>query len=239
MILDIVHKLGYREDVVAEIRTFAMIADSALQAEDFDCAYETSQRMISIVLQLRESTSSEDPKTVEATEVCWVACYTLGRQIELPDTSRKCTLLARALELCPPDRLHDILVAWKKFEGDEIKERKTRLTQRSAIQSAPNHKATLKESSLLPMSLSLQSKLSDFHMPSPPLLSTPDAAALATRTFKNVAANFPFRGRSRVSASDASEQRSPSGSRRGFDGSDAGRVLSRGIGWLIGADEET
>jgi len=77
-------------------------------------------------------------------------------------------------------------------------------------------------------------------MPSPPLLSTPDAAALASRTFRNVAANFPF------SVSHSNRPRTSEGSQpenqRQMEREDvsvqATRVFSKGIGWLIGADEE-
>lgn len=78
-------------------------------------------------------------------------------------------------------------------------------------------------------------------MPSPPLLSTPDAAALASRTFRSVTASFPFSvGHSQVSEGDGGGAQS--GSQRGMEKEDvsvqASRVLSKGIGWLIGADEE-
>jgi len=82
-------------------------------------------------------------------------------------------------------------------------------------------------------------------MPSPPLLSTPDAAALASRTFRSVAANFPFsvghRGRSQLSDTGEDVSRRSGSQRRGENEDvsvQASRVLSKGIGWLIGADDE-
>lgn len=239
--LDLVGKLGYRGDIVAEVRTLAMIADSAIQAEDFDMAYSTSERMISTVLGLKSSATmhTDVAQVDEAIEVCWVACFQLGRHPEFPDAGKKSVLLARALELCPADRLHDVLNAWRRVEDETIEARKQRLEHKAGAEALPTtRKNALDDSGLAPMSTSLRSRLRDFHVPSPPLLSTPDAAALASRTFKSVAANFPFRGRSLASDSEASQECSPSGSARTFDGSEAGRVLSKGIGWLIGADED-
>ncbi|KAJ6519693.1 Sec39-domain-containing protein [Mycena sanguinolenta] len=237
VMLDLVHKLGLRNNIVAEVKTLAMLADTALQTEDFSRAYETSERMVETVLALRSSHPDIDsPEIQEASEVCWVACYQLGRQPEFDDVDKKLSLLGRALELCPPDKLHDVLVAWRRLENDDIEAREERLSSRNNGGAARKSKAT----NAAP---SLRSRLQDFHMPSPPMLSTPDAAALASRTFRSVAANFPFSVTGRGRQSSLQEQeRSRSGSRRRADGDElttqATRVFSKGIGWLIGADEE-
>ncbi|KAJ7275172.1 secretory pathway protein Sec39-domain-containing protein [Mycena haematopus] len=236
VILDLVHKLGLRNNIVAEVKTLAMLADTALQTEDFLRAYETSERMVETVLTLRSSYAHVDsPEIQEASEVCWVACYQLGRQPEFDDVNKKLSLLSRALELCPPDKLHDVLVAWRRLENEDIEAREARLSSR--------HDGGTKKSMAPNAAPSLRSRLQDFHMPSPPLLSTPDAAALASRTFRSVAANFPFSvtGRGRQSSLQ-DQERSRSGSRRRGDGDElktqATRVFSKGIGWLIGADAE-
>ncbi|KAJ7092591.1 secretory pathway protein Sec39-domain-containing protein [Mycena epipterygia] len=239
VILDLVHKLGFRNDVVAEVKTLAMLADTALQAEDFLRAYETSERMVETVLALRSSCLDiENPEIQEASEVCWVACFQLGRQPEFEDVEKKLSLLGRALELCPPENLHDVLVAWRRLENEDIDAREERLAYRR------DGKGPRKPSAAPTAVTSLRARLQDFHMPSPPLLNTPDAAALASRTFRTVAANFPFSvaSRGRSQASHQEPERSRSGSRRRGEGDEistqATRVLSKGIGWLIGADDE-
>ncbi|KAK1228613.1 hypothetical protein PQX77_008207 [Marasmius sp. AFHP31] len=246
VMLDLVRKLGFKNDVVAEVKTLAMLADTALQAEDFTRSYETSQRMIDLVLNLRAtSIGSVDDSIREASDVCWIACFQLGRQPEFEDTDKKLRLLGRAIEICPADKLHDVLTAWRRLEKEDIEAREERLSNRhgGAVDSGDNRKRTAEALLNLPESAAstLQERLRSFHMPSPPLLNTPDAAALASRTFKHVTANFPFsRGRSQLSQQDSGD-RSRSGSRRPGDGEDvsaqASRVLSKGIGWLIGADE--
>jgi hypothetical protein len=246
VILDLVYKLGFRDDAAAEVKTLAMLADTALQVEDFSRAYETSERMVDTVLNLRSSTPMglDDPKIQEASEVCWVACFQLGRQPEFDDVDKKLSLLGRALELCPPDKLHDVLMAWRRLEKEDIQNRQERLSyRRSGTTTAPDPQ----KRNVVPPSntgSSLRERLQDFHMPSPPLLNTPDAAALASRTFRSVAANFPFsvggRGRSQASQQDDERLRSESGSRYEGDAvsTQATRVFQKGIGWLIGADED-
>lgn len=244
VILDLVYKLGFRDDIVAEVKALAMLADTALQAEDFTRAYENSQRMIDTVLNLRSTLMGmDDPRVREASEVCWVACFQLGRQTEFEDTDKKLLLLGRAIEICPSDRLYDVLTAWRRLEKEDLEAREERLAGR-------NNNATKTVRAKSSMSLSetaassLQARLQNFHMPSPPMLTTPDARALASKTFNTVAANFPFsRGRTQVSQfSQGGDERSRSGSRRGLDTDDvqrqASRVFSKGIGWLIGAEED-
>ncbi|KAF9569892.1 hypothetical protein CPC08DRAFT_812860 [Agrocybe pediades] len=248
VILDLADKLGYRDDSVAEVKVLAMLADTALQAEDWTRAYEASERMVNTVVNLRNSNLTshlDDSRVGEASEVCWIACYQLGRQQEFPDLPKKMRLLGYALELCPADKIHDVLLAWRKLESEDIHNREEKLRQKRSGETS--NKFLHEKGSALGSGVasSLRARLQDFHMPSPPLLSTPDAAALATRTFKSVAANFPFavghRGRSHASdVDDRGSFRSDASKRT--DGEDistqASKVLSKGIGWLIGADEE-
>ena len=229
VIIDLVHKLGFRGDVVAEVKTLAMLADTALQTEDFPRAYELNERMVNTVVQLRSSNPAGllDPTITEASEVCWVACVQLGRQSEFNNVRQKLVLLGRALELCPPDKVHEVLTFWRRLEKEDMEAREEKLLG-AGIGDVLASRDTAASGNV---ASSLRARLKDFHMPSPPLLSTPDAAMLASRTFRTVAAKFPFSvvssdeggARSRRLEEDVSAQ--------------ATRVLSRGIGWLIGADE--
>lgn len=243
VILELGYKLGYKHDQVAEVKILAMLADTALQAEDFARAYESNEKMVQVVSELRRKSAlgTDDGQAREASEVCWIACFQLGRQSEFPDLDKKMTLLGYALELCPSEKINDVLTAWRKLESQNILRRTEKLEHERTGGAVKNN---VPKADFVPINVasSLRAKLHDFHMPSPPMLSTPDAAALASRTFKSVAANFPF-SRGRSLASDADEKQSMrSDSTRRTDGEDvstqASRVLSKGIGWLIGADEE-
>jgi neuroblastoma-amplified sequence len=228
VILDLVHKLGL-DDVVAEVKTLAMLADTALQAEDFARAYESSERMVASVLELRTvATSAGDSKVLEASEVCWVACFQLGRQAEFDDVPKKMLLLARALELCPPNQLHDVLAAWRKLAREDNEERRESLANRQS--GAPSKKSNSNNPAP-----SLASRLQNMHISASPLAHTPE---LASRAFSRVAAHLPFsvrpRSRERQSSEDARSGMSPR-----LDGDVATRVFQKGIGWLIGADDDT
>ena len=282
VVLDLCNKLGFRGDAIAEVKTLAMLADAALQAEDFTRAYENAMRMVDIVMKLRGSLNpldGNDDKIQEAIEVCWVGCFQLGRQPEFGDLKKKLGLLGCTLEFCPPEKLHDILTAWKHFEREDVGNREKDLMQKKQLHTSGklladslrhrqrnhgltrgdgqswNHAATFNMATS-----SLRTKLQQFHMPSPPLLSTPDAAALASRTFRSVAANFPFSVGQRSATTTTSSHASHHGDNQGHgvltvgdsgschvsDGghtlddvsSQASKVFSKGIGWLIGVDEE-
>ncbi|KAH9947909.1 secretory pathway protein Sec39-domain-containing protein [Amylocystis lapponica] len=241
VILDLVHKLGLSGDAVAEVRTLAMLVETALQAEDFSRAYETSERMIDTVVRLRSSVPPgvEDPRSHEASEVCWLACFQLARHPEFEDVQKKLTLMGRALELCPADKLHDVLGAWRRLEHADADERRERLAARRG--GAPLRKRA--DRARAP----LAERLHQLRMPDlpSPLVHAPDAAALANKAFSRVAANFPFSVGGKV-RSPVLEHRpwSREGSRsRPSSGeidvsAQASRVLQKGIGWLIGADDD-
>ncbi|EJD04059.1 Sec39-domain-containing protein [Fomitiporia mediterranea MF3/22] len=231
VLLELVRKLGFRDDPLAEVKTLAMVADTALQAEDFTRAFEASERMINAVLRLRQNAplGADSEQVREAVEVCWVACYQLGRQPEAKDVERKISLLGRALELCPPDKIVDILTSWRKLEAEEIERRKEKTTLRQS-QNGGDKKNTDRmrgRTSTSTLSARLQNSL---HMPSPTL---PSASALASNTFSRVAAAFPFaiHGRS-------SEERSRSREASPDMQSQARHALRKGVGWLIGAEDD-
>lgn len=215
-----------------------MLSDTALQAEDFSRAYETSERMIEMVSKLNAEASSgnEDEAVREASDVCWVACFQLGRHPEFEDVEAKLSLLGRALQLCPADRLHDVLTSWRRLEKEVIEARREQLACRTVT---PLTKRTTPLSQK-PAS-SLRDRLGELHMPTTPLINAEDAAALAGRAFNRMASNFTsaVTGRSGSSGEDASRDRDRARGR--FDGEEvstqASRVLQKGIGWLLGADE--
>jgi neuroblastoma-amplified sequence len=244
VILELVYKLGYRGDIIAEVKTLAMIADTALQAEDFSRAYEICERMVTIVRDMTSATpGSIDPTVQQIKEVCWVSCFQLGRQTEYADLDKKLLLLGHALELCPSDRLHDALNAWRRLENDDVTQRRERIARglETRASQRPKSQHPLSASAVAASTASsIAARFQDLHIPSPQLLNTPDAAAMANRAFSRVAANFNFaRGRSLVSEDEG--ERSRSGSRPRIDthevSAQANRVLQRGIGWLLGGDE--
>ncbi|KAF8584990.1 Sec39-domain-containing protein [Ramaria rubella] len=241
VILDLVHKLGYQDDKTAEVKALAMLADAALQAEDFVRAAETVEHMVDTVRELGAAslgtveirTESED----EAKEVCWHSCFQLGRQTEFHDIDKKLSLLGHALQLCPPEHMLNVLSVWRKIEGESIPVRQEKLTA---------HKAQTLRKRRPPSSStpSFRARLQDLQLGSTTGITAPDAAtaaALASRTFKSVAANFPFsvRGKQPEDSGRLWDEGNVGEETQGPDVSaHAKQAFARGIGWLIGADEE-
>ncbi|KAF8525050.1 Sec39-domain-containing protein [Hysterangium stoloniferum] len=242
VILDLVHKLGYRGDVAAEVKTRAMLADAALHAEDFDRAAESTQQMVDIIRGL-DNVSDEAESLKEAREVCWHSCFQLGRQTEFHNVEKKLGLLAHALEICAPEHMLDVLSVWRKLEGENL------VTQREKLADRKTNTSSRKRHAAPSAAASIRARLRDLQQIGANTgISAPEAAAaaaLATRTFKSVAANFPFSVRGRQS------QHEGRGSEEGGNNTNepdhhipadvsthAKQAFSRGIGWLIGADEE-
>ncbi|OJT04537.1 Neuroblastoma-amplified sequence [Trametes pubescens] len=253
VILDLVHKLGFRHDPVAAVKTLAMLAETALQSDDYPRAYAAAAQMVDTTLALRASSpagSAAEPSQVEAaSEVCWLTCFQLGRHPELPDVPQKLALLARALEFCPAEKLPDILTAWRPLEADDLARRRESLASRKRGARRVSNNAVPRQRTLYgadAVTASLASRLQSMHMPELHIPHSPDAAALAGKAFSHVAANIPFsfggRGRSYMS-DDVERERSGSRGRAAADGAhvvseQASRVLQKGIGWLLGADDE-
>ena len=249
VILELVDKLGFRGEAVPRVKALAMIADTALQAEDFTQAFETSETMIETVSHLCSSPDVSQTELIDAKEVCWVSCFQLGRQTEFPDVQKKLRLLSHALEFCPADRLPEILTAWRRLEKEDLAERTEGggkgggISHRAHGLATTNAQARSREpGAIVP---SLASRLQNIHLPASPLVMA-DSAAI-TDTFSRVASKFPF-SKSRAQARPTQSEGEIQGQSRGEDvgwpsldreegASQASRALQRGIGWLIGADD--
>ncbi len=251
VILELVDKLGFRDEAVPRLKALAMIADTALQAEDFAQAFETSETMIDTVSRLCLLSDTSQAELIDAKEVCWVSCFQLGRQPEFPDVQKKLLLLGHALEFCPADRLPEILMAWRRLEKEDIAQRvgvegggkgEDRRLSRRRHSFAVTTARTRQTGALVP---SLASKLQNIHLPASPLVMA-DSVAIAD-TLNRVASKFQFskgrpQGHQTQSEGDIQDQSRneevgwPSLDREEVS-AQASRALQRGIGWLIGADE--
>ena len=241
VILDLVYKLGFKSDSTAEIKALGMISDVALQNEDFDRAYKIDEQIINFIRGLKDNGMDAE---AEVKEVCWVACYQLGRQPEFEDVQKKLYLLGYALQLCPPERIVDILGAWRRVDQEDLDIRTEELNNTKPIHKrAHKHDRTRQTEPGIALK-SIADRIQK-HIPPSPLVHTPDAALLASKTFNHITANFPFSVRSNSRASQRSASpASPMINRVSLDQDDdrpstqASRVFQKGIGWLIGADEE-
>lgn len=241
VILDLVRKLGFKGDSTAEIKTLGMISDVALQNEDFDRAYKIDKQIIDFVTGLEDGGADVG---AEVKEVCWVACYQLGRQPEFEDVQKKLYLLGYALQLCPPERVVDILAAWRRLDQEDLEARTEELSSTDPFPSRTDRRGRPGRNEPGAALKSIADRLQK-HIPPSPLVHTPDAALLASKTFSHITASFPFSVRSSSRASQRSASpASPMINRVNLEQDDsrpsvqASRVFQKGIGWLIGADGE-
>ena len=241
VILDLVRKLGFKGDSTAEVKTLGMISDVALQNEDFDRAYKIDKQIIDFVAGLKDDGVDVG---AEVKEVCWMACYQLGRQPEFEDVQKRLYLLGYALQLCPPERIVDILAAWRRVDQEDLEARTEEMSSTKPFSSRTDRRGRTGQNEPGTALKSIADRLQK-HIPPSPLVHTPDAALLASKTFSHITANFPFSVRSSSRASQRSASpASPMINRMNLDQDDsrpstqASRVFQKGIGWLIGADGE-
>ncbi|GAA5949861.1 hypothetical protein JCM3765_007717 [Sporobolomyces pararoseus] len=146
MILEMVNKLGYRGDRLAEVRTLSMLSDAAMSARDFERAAEMCERMVEVVEKMKKvagkgkerrpdsisvpssygkipSSSTLDlPPSEEAASFAWRSCLQLGKNMNFENPSRRMEVLGQALVLCPPDQIASILPVWTETEKEVAKE---------------------------------------------------------------------------------------------------------------------
>lgn len=234
VILDLADKLGFRGDLSSRIKVFAMLGDAALQAEDFVAASHSSERMVETVHALQKHHEGFPQSSIDdAVEVCWHFCFQLGRQAEYRDLGQKLKLLGQALQLCPAGNAIDVLNVWRRVEAEQTAVRRQMTKTRGTRRESRRPEKTLAEltaSSIRDRLSGFKSDLTHSH------LVPTEAAAMASRTLNRVTASLPFsavRGRSDMSEDSArTRSQSPDVSKQ------ARQVLSKGIGWLIGADDE-
>jgi len=277
VMLDIVEKLGYTKDGAdvegatgsyesAEVKVLAMLADAALQAEDFGRAVSSCEKMVEGARKLRSkypphaSPPSHDARQTplrasaeEAIEVCWHSCFQLGRQSEFKDTQAKLRLLGFALELCPTTNTLNLLSVWRRIEAEDIEVRKQAVEKRKAKQLSQTHRSLVAppqahhghvngtsngtESRSRPTSLAMAF--------SPLVAQAHHGQDIATNVLGRVsgfAASLPFsvsgRGRSSFDSDRPQTPGSPPLLPSAPDVADtARRAFSRGVGWLIGDDQ--
>jgi len=177
-------------------------------------------------------------------ELCWRSCFQLGRQTEYENAENKLRLLGYALELCPPEHLLTVLNVWQRTEGESLAERGKKLT-------ASKQATTLRKRQMFPSSTaaSIRTRLHELSLGATAGITPPDAtaaAALASRALKGVAANFPFSMRGRLGQAEDvldNEYGQHHHEQHVLAGADvvsthAKQAFARGIGWLIGTDEE-
>ncbi|KAI9258937.1 secretory pathway protein Sec39-domain-containing protein [Phascolomyces articulosus] len=115
-VLDLTHKLGYQEDLLAQVRVLAMLASAALVDEDFDMSYKLCCATVDKVRSIETHPHRRRYRMEDINQAAWQACFNLGK-VELFDNPRKrLDVLAMALELTPAENVSEVLSVWRKLD---------------------------------------------------------------------------------------------------------------------------
>lgn len=198
--------------------------------------------MVGIARTLRTESQSvvssgdnTDPTAAEeAVEVAWRSCYQLGRQSEYHDQIKKLRLLGFAMELCPTENTLDILNTWRRIEADDIEDRKRRSEAR-ALSGRPTGKRKprpqQRPGAITTTAESLLGGLTGFSRGQDNILGRAAAGLQSFSTRERSSERRSSRDFAQLFQSDV--PLTPD------IGATARHALARGVGWLIGADEDT
>lgn len=241
VILELVAKLGFKGDHLAETRVLSMLADAALQNEDAKRAGDVCERMIKTVETTKRSRDAD--KASQASELAWRTCFKFGQSKVLVPTKRKRELLGHALLLCPPEEMQEVLSVWQVID-------KANVVQIAPAEGEPLSPLTAASSLSLPFGLSSRPTTpASISIPS----SAENAARAALSVGKAASTYLPFRtsgaesgfdrsrptSRSSMGTDDHSPSRSEQSPAR--DSHVRAAIENRfkaGVGWLLGADED-
>lgn len=114
VILELVDKLGFRGDKLAEIRTLALIVSACAKAGEYERAAELCEEMVGKAEAVRKSSKGTDAQ--EVANMTWLACTRVGQSSSYQDSEKKLRLMGHALLLCPTEQVSDLLVSWRMVE---------------------------------------------------------------------------------------------------------------------------
>lgn len=256
LILELVAKLGYKGDLLAETRALSLLADAALSAGDGTRAAEVCNRMIAAVAQIRKGRDKE--KAAQAAELAWKTCFSFGKEDKLAaEPEKKMDLLGQALLLCPTKEISQILSVWQVADSAQVKRKKR--TSKPIAQSTASIGGLSIPSFQMPARPHTPTSI---HLPQsaehaaraalsvgraataylPFRASTPDASASSrptSRGDKDISQLFGgVAGLRDQRSRQSSENRSPSRPDAGDVRDRLQKGFTSGIGWLIGADDE-
>ncbi|KAI7857659.1 secretory pathway protein Sec39-domain-containing protein [Circinella umbellata] len=115
-VLDLTQKLGYQDNLLAQVRVLAMLASAALVDEDFDMSYKLCCATVDKARSIETHPNRRRYRMDEMNQAAWQACFNLGK-VELFENPRKrLDVLAMALELAPAENVSEVLSVWRKLD---------------------------------------------------------------------------------------------------------------------------
>ncbi|EGG05911.1 uncharacterized protein MELLADRAFT_116691 [Melampsora larici-populina 98AG31] len=200
MILDLVKKLGFRDDIFSQIKALASIVDSAISMRDFNTANETCHRMVSTLETMKKRPRKLEPieKLKSASDVVWNTCARLGTSSDMSlqglDAEKRSRLLGHAIILCPADQISGLLAKWRDLEAEDLISKEVAVEGRPPLISAGSWQLgnnTINTPSRPESRMSSAVNLAN----SASSLTGDLAIRAASKTLGKAAALFPFKSR--------------------------------------------
>lgn len=115
-VLDIVSKLGYGNDLLAKVKTLAMLSNAALVEEDYLESYKLCQ--ITVDAAQKKNSGKSKSYNDEIDQAAWQICLGLGKVEAFDDINRRLDVLSMAMTLSPAENIRDVLAVWRKLDED-------------------------------------------------------------------------------------------------------------------------
>jgi len=202
MIIDLVNKLGYGEDLLVQIKALSMIVNSSMEHGNLLVGTETCERMISILESMKKRSRQENQnkalRVEEACEVVWKTCERIGRYTGFGANQAslkgfKTRFMAHAIIICPADQIARLLVECKEAEAAEELLQANELNNeldRSIWSDSIDHCDSKWKSTELE-----KSRSDSIVMPSGGTSLVIPGGDLASRTIERAASLFPFKSK--------------------------------------------
>lgn len=260
LLLELVEKLGFQQDDFAKIEVLGIVLESAMNAMDHDEAVSICDQILEDTMRLEQKIKRNDItkpvscKVARIRHISWAACRDLGLHSDFGTVPSRMRYLARALDLCPADSISELLLDWRKVEDGQVR-----------LVEAARHRHSAKIPEPVGTKKSTTHRRTGSASSSESLISTTTrsqlmgsrTAARAARTINSFAHDItktgfslrPLSAGSRPASAEGYRRPSSIASSEGDAGPDpnvadleirrqARKALVKGVGWLLGTDEE-
>ncbi|CAO3638752.1 unnamed protein product [Cunninghamella blakesleeana] len=115
-IIALTKKLGYQDDVLAEVIVLSMMAGAAMVDQEFTACYRLCQVTIEKAQSITTSKQHNKQYVEQVHQSAWQICFNLGKLDAFEDVLKRMDALAMALTVCPVEYIHDILMVYQQLE---------------------------------------------------------------------------------------------------------------------------
>ncbi|ORY05737.1 hypothetical protein K493DRAFT_204113, partial [Basidiobolus meristosporus CBS 931.73] len=112
-IMELGHKLGYRDDPSAEVKIYALLSRAAVKRRDYKSAYGMCEKLMGLGKKIRQVAPAG---MLEARDMAWRVCYDLANIPNSVGLRRRLQLLSFASTVCPKEDIYIVIQLWRKLK---------------------------------------------------------------------------------------------------------------------------